>query len=152
MRVVNISQPMITIRKAIQKNDLNCVYDIRRLVFIEEQHCPPEFEWEHEDESVHFLAEVNGIPAGTARWRQTNEGFKLQRFAVLKEFRGMGIGQALVAAVLKDLPADAQYVYLHGQIQACALYEKFGFEREGEEFDEVGIRHYKMVLRLNERS
>lgn len=143
---------MIIIRKAIQENDLDCVYDIRRLVFIEEQHCPPEFEWEHEDESVHFLAEVNGIPAGTARWRQTNEGFKLQRFAVLKEFRGMGIGQALVAAVLKDLPADAQYVYLHGQIQACALYEKFGFEKEGEEFDEVGIRHYKMVLRLNERS
>ena len=64
----------------------------------------------------------------------------------------MGVGQALVQAVLDDLPAEADYVYLHGQIQACALYEKFGFEKEGEEFDEVGIQHYKMVLHLNEKS
>ncbi len=143
---------MVEVRKAKQKNDLDCVYAIRRTVFIEEQHCPPEFEWEHEEESVHFLAKINDIPVGTARWRRTEEGFKLQRFAVLKEFRRMGVGQALVQAVLDDLPAEADYVYLHGQIQACALYEKFGFEKEGEEFDEVGIQHYKMVLHLNEKS
>jgi len=58
----------------------------------------------------------------------------------------MAIGQTLVKAVLDDLPATVEYVYLHSQIQACGLYQKFGFVKEGEEFLEAGIRHYKMVL------
>jgi predicted GNAT family N-acyltransferase len=56
------------------------------------------------------------------------------------------VGQALVKAVLADLPSDATYVYLHAQIQAVGLYERFGFEKTGPEFEEAGIRHYKMVL------
>ena len=59
----------------------------------------------------------------------------------------MGLGQELVKAVLADLPADASYVYLHAQVQAVPLYEKFGFEKVGPEFEEAGIRHYKMELK-----
>lgn len=140
---------MIEVRKVDRKEDMEHVYSIRKRVFIEEQHCPPEFEWEHEEESVHFLATLNHVPAGTGRWRKTEQGIKLQRFAVLKEFRGMGVGQALVKIILDDIPADADYIYLHGQLKACALYEKFGFVKEGDEFDEVGIKHYKMVLKPN---
>ena len=103
-------------------------------------------EWEHEDESTHFLATVDGEPAGASRWRKTDKGYKLERFAVLASFRGNGVGQALVKAVLDDLPSDAEYIYLHAQIQAVTLYEKFGFEKTGPEFEEAGIRHYKMVL------
>ncbi|HEY0054804.1 MAG TPA: GNAT family N-acetyltransferase [Pedobacter sp.] len=136
---------MIQVKKAIEEEDLKHVYHIRSKVFVEEQQCPPEFEWEHEEESIHFLATIDGVAAGTARWRKTGEGYKLQRFAVLKEFRGKGVGLELVKAVCADLPAEAEYIYLHSQIQACSLYEKCGFEKEGPEFDEVGIRHYRMV-------
>jgi predicted GNAT family N-acyltransferase len=34
---------------------------------------------------------------------------------------------------------------MHAQIQAVSLYEKFGFEKTGPEFEEAGIRHFKMV-------
>lgn len=136
----------------IKEEDLKYVYQIRTKVFVEEQQCPPEFEWEHEEESIHFLATIDGVPAGTARWRKTEEGYKLQRFAVLHEFRGRGVGFALVQAVTSDIPAEAEYIYLHSQVQACALYEKCGFEKEGPEFDEVGIRHYRMVLDPKRRS
>lgn len=137
--------------EVIQVNDpdmLEKVFAIRRTVFVEEQNCPAELEWEFEDESVHFLAKVNGIPAGASRWRKTTKGYKLERFAVLKEFRGKGLGQALVAAVLDDLPKDAEIVYLHAQIAAMPLYQKFGFEKEGAQFEEAGIQHFKMVLEL----
>lgn len=136
----------IEVNKVTDPEVLQKVFAIRREVFVDEQNCPPELEWEYEDESVHFLAIVDEEPAGAARWRKTTNGYKLERVAVLKEFRGLGVAQALVKTVLADLPADADYVYLHAQIPAVSLYEKFLFEKLGEEFEEAGIRHYKMVL------
>ncbi len=136
----------IEVNKVTDPEVLQKVFAIRREVFVDEQNCPPELEWEYEDESVHFLAIVDEEPAGAARWRKTTNGYKLERFAVLKEFRGLGVARALVKTVLADLPADADYVYLHAQIPAVSLYEKFLFEKLGEEFEEAGIRHYKMVL------
>lgn len=137
----------IQVIKVSSQEDLETVFAIRRKVFVEEQDCPPELEWEYEDESVHFLAKVNSAPAGAARWRKTEKGYKLERFAVLKEFRGMGVGQHLVEAVLSDLPDDAAYIYLHAQITAIGLYKKLNFVAEGDLFEEAGIQHYKMVLR-----
>ena len=134
----------VLVKRAIDPSDLENVFAIRKEVFVGEQNCPPELEWEFEDESTHFLATVDGEPAGASRWRRTDQGYKLERFAVLKEFRSKGVGQELVKTVLNDLPKDAAYIYMHAQIQAVSLYEKFGFEKTGPEFEEAGIRHYKM--------
>jgi predicted GNAT family N-acyltransferase len=139
-------EDQIKVERVNNEEDLQKVFAIRRKVFVDEQHCPPELEWEFEDESVHFLGTFNGIPAAASRWRKTEKGFKLERFAVLKEYRGKGIGQALVATVLKDLPEDAKFVYLHAQLDAMPLYAKFGFEKSGEQFEEAGIQHFKMTL------
>lgn len=135
----------VEVKKVTDPAELEKVFAIRREVFVGEQNCPPELEWEHEEESNHFLATVDGVPAGASRWRKTDNGYKLERFAVLKAFRGFGVGQALVQAVLNDLPDSADYVYLHAQVQAVTLYERFGFEMTGPEFEEAGIRHYKMI-------
>jgi predicted GNAT family N-acyltransferase len=135
----------LRVEKVTAQADLDKVFAVRREVFVVEQNCPPELEWEFEEESNHFLATVNDEPAGACRWRKTDKGYKLERFAVLQKFRGFGVGQALVQAVLDDLPADAAYVYLHAQVQAVSLYEKFNFEKVGPEFEEAGIRHYKMI-------
>ena len=140
-------QKEIQVSQVSNSTDLEKVFAIRRQVFVVEQDCPPELEWEFEDESTHFLATVDDVPAGAARWRKTNKGYKLERFAVLNEFRGIGVGQELVKAVLANLPTDADYIYLHAQIQAMGLYRKLGFEPIGSEFEEAGIRHYKMVLK-----
>lgn len=136
----------IEVRKVSNSEELEHVFAIRRKVFVDEQNCPPELEWEYEDESVHFLGTVNDEPAGASRWRKTEKGYKLERFAVLKEYRRIGLGQALVGAVIKDLPDDATYVYLHAQLDAMPLYAKFGFKKAGEQFEEAGIQHFKMVL------
>ncbi|WP_026898762.1 GNAT family N-acetyltransferase [Daejeonella oryzae] len=140
-------QKKIDAFKVSEKNDLDKVFAIRKEVFVVEQNCPPELEWEFEEESTHFLATVNNEPAGAARWRKTSKGFKLERFAVLKEHRKIGVGPLLVKTVLSDLPPDADFIYLHAQLLAMSLYEKFGFIKEGEQFEEAGIQHYTMVLR-----
>ncbi|NQX37561.1 Predicted N-acyltransferase, GNAT family [Pedobacter steynii] len=133
------------VNKATNKEELEKVFAIRKTVFVEEQNCPPELEWEHEEESVHFLALMDNQPCGACRWRKTENGYKLERFAVLQEFRGKRIGQALVAAALSDLPEDAHYIYLNAQLTAMPLYARFGFVAEGPQFEEAGIQHFKMV-------
>jgi predicted GNAT family N-acyltransferase len=140
-------QNNISVQKVNDPEDLEKVFAIRREVFVIEQECPPELEWEHEDESNHFLATVDGVPAGACRWRQTEKGYKLERFAVLRQFRGMGVGQKMVETVLNDLPRDSSSVYLHAQLSAMGLYTMFGFEKVGEQFEEAGIQHFKMILK-----
>jgi len=135
----------LQVNKVYSKEDLEKAFAIRKIVFVDEQNCPPELEWEHEEESTHFLALLNNEPCGACRWRKTDKGYKLERFAVLKEHRGKRIGQALVAAALSDLPGDAGYIYLNAQVQAMGTYARFGFVAEGEQFDEAGIQHMKMV-------
>ena len=120
------------------------VHQIRHLVFVVEQACPPELEYEFEEESKHFLALFNDQPAGTARWRQTEKGYKLERFAVLKEMRGNNIGAAVLKAVLNDVPNDGSDVYLHAQLTAKDFYLKYGFKEVGDHFWEAGIEHVKM--------
>jgi predicted GNAT family N-acyltransferase len=137
----------IRINKVDSDLELAHVFEIRREVFVDEQDCPPELEWEFEEESTHFLARLDELPVGAARWRKTEKGYKLERFAVAMAYRGKGVGQALVAAVLADLPEDESYVYLHAQVRAMGLYRKFGFEPEGPQFEEAGIQHFKMVLK-----
>ncbi len=131
--------------KVHHEDELKMAFAIRNVVFVEEQNCPPELEFENEEVSTHFLALLNNVPCGACRWRKTDVGYKLERFAVLKEFRGKGIGKALVATILEDLPKDAVYIYLNSQLDAMPVYGKFGFQPEGPQFEEAGIQHFKMV-------
>lgn len=140
---------MIEVSPVSNKRELELVFRIREIVFVKEQQVAPEEEYdEFEDHSTHFLATVNGEPAGTARWRRTNNGIKLERFAVLPEKRRTGVGQALVKAVLEDIGKKLDgaqcMLYLHAQLPAIPLYAKFGFIQEGDIFMECGIAHYSM--------
>lgn len=119
---------------------------IRYKVFVEGQDVPEAEEFDtYETTATHFLARWNEQPAGAARWRRTEDGFKLERFAVLSEFRLKGLGSALVQRVLDDLPTDtAALIYLHAQFPAVPLYEKFGFRKVGSPFQECNIWHFRM--------
>ena len=139
---------MVQVEKINIMVDLEAALEIRRQVFVKEQECPEDEEYEFDDESIHFLARVNDQPAGTARWRVTEKGVKLERFAVLQEFRKRGVASALLETILDELLLQGpKMIYLHAQVQAMPLYEKFGFVKEGEIFYEASIPHYKMVFR-----
>lgn len=125
---------------------LQQAFDIRVKVFVDEQGVDKRLEYEYEDESTHFLAVVDGKPIGTARWRKTDGGYKLERFAVLQAYRSSGAGAALLKAVLADVPPTDEKVYLNAQTQVVDFYAKYGFAPVGNEFEEAGIKHFKMEL------
>ncbi len=123
------------------------------MVFVEEQHVSADEEYdEYDSTATHFLAtdDTTGEACGTARWRFTEKGIKLERFAVLPAHRGKGIAQSLIQAVLEDIQTYPQSVgklrYLHAQMSAMPLYQKFGFLPVGDIFEEANIKHMKMVL------
>jgi predicted GNAT family N-acyltransferase len=142
---------MLTATLITEPNELETAFAIRQQVFVDEQAVDPAEEYdEFEPVSRHFLARlVDGRAVGTARWRGTAGGTKLERFAVLADARGQGAGKALVQAVLNDVRAqraDDRPVYLHAQLPAMPLYAGFGFVPVGEQFLEADIEHIKMVL------
>ena len=140
VRVSKIINDEIALKKA---------FALREEVFIHEQRVAPEEEFdEFEDISHHFVAlDEEGEAVGVARWRPTEEGIKLERFAVRQDYRGKGVATSIVAAVIEDVEKSIstnQRLYLHAQLPAVPLYSKFGFQKKGEQFLECDIWHYEM--------
>ena len=124
-------------------------HTIRHEVFVIGQNCPEEIEWEFEEESTHFLVFKKNKAVATARHRKTEKGYKLERFAVLNSERGKGYGHQVLKAILKDLKEFNGMTYMHAQTDVIPFYEKMGFVKTGNEFEEAGIMHYKMALQSN---
>ena len=83
------------------KEHADIAFSIRQKVFVVEQKVDAREEYdEHEEESLHYLLYKDETPIGTARWRHTDKGVKLERFAVLPDYRKDGAGSFLVNEVL----------------------------------------------------
>ncbi len=133
------------------QEDLQREFDIRIRVFVEEQRVPKEEEIDSYDhlggECYHFLVTTNEDQAiGTGRVRLVDGIGKLQRVAVLEEYRSHGIGRIIIQA-LEDKAKElgASKVKLDGQIQAQGFYEKLGYEVKSGVFLDAGIEHVLMV-------
>ena len=124
-------------------------FAIRSKVFVDEQNVSREEEFdEFESEAMHYLVYFNEVPAGASRWRTTQHGIKLERFAVLKDYRGKGVGEAVLSAMLNDVLPLGKKIYLHAQISAEGFYLKNNFESIGEHFWEANIEHVKMEYKV----
>jgi predicted GNAT family N-acyltransferase len=140
---------MIEIKKFLfeDKKLMQIAHNIRYEVFVIGQNCPEDIEWEFEEESTHFLVYDNGKAVATARHRETINGYKLERFAVLESERGKSYGNMVLKAILADLYDFKGLIYMHAQSEVLPFYEKMGLAKEGNEFEEAGIMHYKMVYK-----
>jgi predicted GNAT family N-acyltransferase len=119
---------------------------IRRAVFIEEQGVPEEIEMDSDDaRAVHALALADNVAVGCGRMVADGDHVKIGRMAVLRDWRGKGIGRR----VLDFLMTSAQragYVeaVLHAQLTAEGFYLKNSYEPVGDVFEEAGIMHRMM--------
>ena len=123
---------------------------IRWEVFQKEQGIDEKIDFDGEDENaLHFIAyNEDNDPVGTARVRffDTGKTAKIERLAVLKEHRGSGAGATIMNAIDEYLEErKVTKAYMHAQKSAEKFHEKLGFKPEGEEFNEAGIPHVKMV-------
>ncbi|GAB5495969.1 MAG: GNAT family N-acetyltransferase [Phycisphaerales bacterium] len=73
---------------------------------------------------------------------------KLMQMAVDPQRQGEGIGRRLVIEVESAAFGEMglEGIYCHAQTSAISFYERLGWSSEGDEFDEAGIPHLKMVI------
>jgi len=116
---------------------------IRFTVFVEEQRVPAEIELdEHDARCVHAVAFDRQTPVGTGRLLPDGH---IGRMAVLKEWRGRGVGARLLHALIeKARERGHREVVLSAQIHAMPFYKAHGFTEEGEEYMDAGIPHRDM--------
>lgn len=123
---------------------------VRHAVFVIEQGVPIALEQdEHDATALHVLAEdLEGKPLGTARLLPDGH---IGRLAVLKEWRGRGIGRALMETLIAQAKERGfTEVILHAQLQALDFYRRFGFRITSEAFLEAGIMHCEMRRSLQD--
>ena len=146
---------MIQVRIVENQEELDQAFAIREKVFIEEQSCDRDEEFDGlDDDAVQFIAYYRSEPAGTSRYRKTEKGIKLERFAVYAEYRGQELGRCLLASMIdhirNDNPDPEQLLYLHAQVRAMSLYARRGFKETSEKFMEAGIEHIEMSRKLGD--
>lgn len=142
----------LVVRVVRDESELATAFSIRERVFIEEQACPPDEEWDsHDATSRHLVGYVDGEAVAVARWRAVPHAkrivAKLERFAVLREFRGRGFGGVILRRTMDDaLMAGFDEYLLHAQEHLESFYAQFGFQVCGRAFPEAGIQHVPMDL------
>ena len=121
---------------------------VREAVFVVEQKVPLEMEWDDLDPVCdHAIArDTAGRAIGTGRLLPDA---RIGRMAVLAEWRGRGVGAAvLVALVERAEQRGMKQVTLHAQTHAASFYARYGFVAEGDVFMEADIPHVTMTRTL----
>ncbi|MCH5462325.1 GNAT family N-acetyltransferase [Lactobacillus sp. LC28-10] len=122
--------------------------NIRQAVFVKEQGISAKLEFDGLDDQVtHYVGYVEHQPVVTARIRHLGQTVHIQRVATLNAFRHHGYAIGLLQRVIAEMPPKS-HLELNAQATAIGLYERLGFEQTGEPFEEVGIKHVKMVKNL----
>lgn len=143
-----MSQPRFQVEAVDYANALQELRQVRQTVFVEEQQVPVELEWDALDPLCHHVIarDAQGQPIGTGRLTPEH---KIGRMAVLAPWRGQGVGDALLVALVEQ--ARLRHwpeVSLNAQVSAEAFYARHGFVAHGPRFWEAGIEHQAMRRRL----
>ena len=116
---------------------------IRTLVFVEEQRVPAELEMDDKDAGcLHAIAFDGERAVGTGRLLPDGH---IGRMAVLKAFRGKGVGGEILEALVDAARRRGEReIVLSAQTHALAFYRAHGFEAFGAEYEEAGLPHQDM--------
>jgi YbgC/YbaW family acyl-CoA thioester hydrolase len=126
---------------------------LRTEVFVHEQEIPAELEWDDLDETAWHAVVVNklGQAVATGRLLQPKPHVaQIGRMAVSKPLRGGHLGQMVVESFIEAARKRGDHeIILHAQCSAEGFYRRLGFKSHGDIFDDAGIDHIEMTIKLN---
>lgn len=121
---------------------------IREEVFHREQNIDISMMSDDKDkDAFHCIIYDFGIPVGSGRLYQDEEGYHIGRVAVLREYRGKNLGRDLMTGLMdKAWETGAQKISIHAQEHVIEFYEGLGFVKKGDIFIEADIPHVEMEV------
>ena len=147
-------EPMLQVRTGTWQALGEDAANIRTRVFVKEQGIPPELEWDEDDAIALHAVSYNrlGQPVATGRLLRGGPGIaKIGRVALHEVLRGSGAARELMQVLIAQArDRGDREVVLHAQRAVESFYARLGFIPRGEPFDEVGIAHIEMALRLDD--
>jgi len=144
-----VATPEFQIVDADWSHDRAAIQQVRRAVFIEEQGIPETLEWDGRDAACRHVLALEPGGGAIATGRLAADG-RIGRMAVLRKWRGRGVGRALVLQLLRQAGhSGLRYVHAHAQMAVSGFYERMGFQITGQPFVTVGIAHVAMVRQLD---
>ena len=119
---------------------------LRTLIFIEEQGFVREFD-DLDDAAVHIVAFDGDKPIGTCRYYPRPDGsYAIGRIAVAREYRGKGVGSALVLEAERRVALlGAKTTVVSAQLRAAGFYRSLGYTEQGSPYPEEHVPHILMI-------
>jgi len=130
--------------------DFSFIQDIRKSVFTDELQISESELFDDFDNSCdHFLIFDGQNVIGSLRIIIMKQKIKLERMAILKEFRTKNYGKKTISQILEYYTAlGFSQIFLDSINSVKEFYKKCGFIEEGRIFQRVGIDHIRMSLTL----
>jgi ElaA protein len=133
-------------------DELYAMLALRQNVLVVEQSSPyPDLDFV-DQVADHLLATDNGTLIGYARCHAPlaeRAHASFGRVVVAQKYRGTGIGKELIGRAIAHLAeGSCREVLIGAQLHLEAFYARFGFTRDGEPYDDAGVAHINMRLRL----
>ena len=107
-------------------------------------------ELEKEKQNLHIAAYEDDQMLGCCMLvEEEPDMVRLRQMAVINDLQGKGIGRALMQFA-ENLARDRGYkkITMHARKNALGFYEKMGYRKVGNEFNEITIPHYVMEKEL----
>jgi len=126
-----VRQDSVSVRVVRSMDEMARVIAIRGAVYMAEQHCPFEEEFDGNDFSAtHLICHKGREPVGCLRIRYFADFAKLERLAVRNESRHEGLaGQIVDAAIELCRKKGYRILYAHSQTRLLKFWEQHGFAR-----------------------
>lgn len=145
-----VEKQKLTVTVARTIEDFMRIMTIRGAVYMAEQECPYEEEFDGNDFSAtHLLGYVGDEPAGCMRIRYFADFAKVERLAVRKEFRSAGLAPHLVRTSVELCAMKGyQRLYVHSQKRLVKFWTKCGFRtfEGGQELVFSDFDYVEMIL------
>lgn len=126
---VALPKEAISVTVARTLDDLMQVMSIRSVVYMGEQFCPYEEEFDGNDiaGATHLIARIGSQPAGVVRLRWFADFAKLERLTVMPHCRGGAVPRALLDAAF-ELAAKKGYrrIMGHTQVRLAPVLMRLG--------------------------
>ncbi len=132
-----------------KKHLLNEAFRIRNSVFVKEMGISKYTEYDGlDDQAIHYLLFYNDKPVATLRWRETEAGIVIEKFAVLKKYRGKAIAALFLRNIVDELLISKKTLYLYTKEGTVKFFENNGFIKDKGNVAQSGLDVSKMIYKI----